>query len=155
MTAAEAIREGDIPGVQLRRRQLLALPAEAAWAWLTEAGKLARWLAERAEAHPDGSLTLAGSAPRVDPPKGPWQERIRTVAAEAPRLWVATFERLDAGWTSATRLTVRLQHRPSGCEADVLQQGFERLSLSVSLTVWESYRTRWRTALARLAELAA
>jgi hypothetical protein len=35
----------------------------------------------------------------------------------------------------------------------VLQQGFERLSLSVSLTVWESYRTRWRIALSRLAEL--
>lgn len=155
MTPAEAIREGDIPGVQLRRRQPLAVPAEAAWAWLTEPGKLAQWLAESAVSHADGSLTLAGTAPRVDPPPGPWQERLRTLSAEAPRGWVASLERLDAGWASATRLAVRLHPAPPGCEVDVLQQGFERLSLSVALTVWESYRTRWRTALARLAELTA
>ena len=41
--------------------------------------------------------------------------------------------------------------RPGGCEVDVLQQGFQRLPLSSGLTVWESYRRRWRTALERLA----
>jgi uncharacterized protein YndB with AHSA1/START domain len=149
----EAIREGDIPGVQLRRRQPLAASPEEVWLWLTEPAKLAQWLAEHVEALPEGALLLAGSAPRVDPPAGPWRERARTVAREAPRLWVTSFERLDAGWASATRLTMRLHNLARGCEIDVLQQGFERLSLSVSLTVWESYRTRWRTALARLARL--
>jgi uncharacterized protein YndB with AHSA1/START domain len=148
----EAIREGDIPGVQLRRRQPLAASPEEAWLWLTAPEKLAQWLAERVEALPD-ALLLTGSAARVDPPSGPWKERMRTVAQEAPLLWVSSLERLDAGWTSATKLTVKLHGHPAGSEIDVLQQGFERLSLSVSLTVWESYRTRWRTALSRLAEL--
>ena len=38
----------------------------------------------------------------------------------------------------------------------VLQRGFERLSLTHCLSVWELYRRRWRAALERLArELAA
>ncbi len=151
---AEAIREGDIPGVQLRCRQRLALPREEAWTWLVEPAKLARWLADEAEveAGPAGSLLLKGSGPRVDPPPGPWQERGRTVEIAPPELWVLAFERLDAGWTAATRLTLRLHALPGGSELDVLQHGFQRLPLSVGLTVWESYRNRWRTALARLAE---
>lgn len=148
----EAIREGDIPGVQLRRRQALAATPEEVWLWLTEPERLAQWLAERVEALPD-ALLLSGSAPRVDPPPGPWKERMRTATLEAPRIWVSSLERIEAGWASATRLSVRLQRLDQGCEIDVLQEGFERLSLSVSLTVWESYRARWRAALARLAEL--
>jgi uncharacterized protein YndB with AHSA1/START domain len=149
----EAIREGDIPGVQLRRRQRLALPREEAWAWLVEPAKLARWLADEAEvaSGPSGSLLLKGSEPRVDPPPAPWRERGRTVEIAAPELWVLAFERLDAGWTAATRLTLRLHALPGGSELDVLQHGFQRLPLSIGLTIWESYRIRWRTALARLA----
>lgn len=155
----EAIREGDIPGVQLRRRQRLALPPEAAWAWLAEPAKLSLWIAEGAEIQTKREPTfphlhLSGAAPRVDPPAAPWRERGRTVEIDPPRLWVLSFERLNAGWPAATRLAFHLHPVPGGSELDVLQQGFQRLPLSVGLTVWESYRTRWRTALARLAEVA-
>lgn len=149
----EGIREGDIPGVQLRRRQGLSLRPEEAWGWLVEPAKLARWLAEEAEAEagPEATLLLRGTEPRVDPPAAPWRERGRTLEIDPPRLWVLAFERLDAGWPAATRLTLRLHPAAGGCEVDVLQQGFQRLPLSVGLTVWESYRTRWRVALERLA----
>jgi uncharacterized protein YndB with AHSA1/START domain len=149
----EAIREGDIPGVQLRRRQGLTLPREEAWVWLTEPAKLARWLADEAEME-ENSLLLRGNSSRVDPPAGPWRERGRTVEINPPEIWVLAFERLDAGWPAATRLTFRLHTAPGGCEIDVLQEGFQRLPLSAGLTIWESYRNRWRTALARLAEVA-
>jgi len=142
---AEAIRQGDIPGVQLRRRQELAVSPEEAWRWLTEPDRLALWLAERAEVEGE-ELRLAGSG---------WRERGRTLETVPPKLWVLAFERLDAGWPAATRLTIRLHPAPRGSEVDVLQDGFQRLPLSVCLTVWETYRRRWRDALARLAEAAA
>ena len=44
----EAIRQGDIPGVQLRRRQVLGVSADEAWRWLSEPDRLALWLADRA-----------------------------------------------------------------------------------------------------------
>jgi uncharacterized protein YndB with AHSA1/START domain len=149
----EAIREGDIPGVQLRRRQSLGLSREAVWRWLVEPERLTLWLADEAEleAGPAGGLLLRGSSPRVDPPVGPWRERGRTLEIAPPEVWVLAFERLDAGWPAPTLLTLRLYADGDGCQLDVLQQGFQRLPLSVGLTVWESYRTRWRTALARLA----
>jgi len=153
----EAIRQGDIPGVQLRRRQAFTLPPEELWRWLVEPEKLTLWLAEEAEVEPgpEGSLTLSGTTPRVDPPAGPWRERGRTLDFAPPNLWVLAFERLDAGWTFTTRLTLRLNRTPGGAEIDVLQQGFQRLPLSVGLTIWESYRARWRSTLAKLADLAA
>jgi hypothetical protein len=152
----EAIREGDIPGVQLRRRQRLPVAREEAWKWLVEPQKLARWLADEAEVEPGpaGSLVLRGSSPRVDPPPAPWRERGRTVEIAPPELWGLLFERLDANWSAPTRLILRLHSLPGvpgGSELDVLQHGFQRLPLSIGLTVWESYRLRWRTALARLA----
>lgn len=149
----EAIREGDIPGVQLRRRQRLAVSREDAWKWLVEPDKLARWLADEAEVEPGpaGGLLLRGTSSRVDPPPAPWRERGRTVELAPPELWGLSFERLDANWLAATRLILRLYAVPGGSELDVLQHGFQRLPLSIGLTVWESYRLRWRTALARLA----
>jgi hypothetical protein len=153
----EAIREGDIPGVQLRRRQVLPLPREEAWRWLVEPAKLALWLADEVEIEPgpEGAFLLRGGEPRVDPPSGPWRERGRTIEKTPPAAWILAFERLDAGWPAATRLALRLHPLPEGCEIDVLQQGFQRLPLSVGLTVWESYRNRWRAALTRLAEVVA
>lgn len=149
---AEAIRQGDIPGVQLRRRQALAIPPGEAWRWLVEPDRLARWLAEQAAVveGPEGVVQLS---------RGDTRERGRTLEFSPPKLWVLAFEQLDAGWTSATRLTLRVHAVSSGVaeaegsEIDVLQDGFQRLPLSTCLTVWETYRHRWRDALARLAEV--
>ncbi len=141
----EAIREGDIPGVQLRCRQALPISSAEAWAWLVEGAKLALWLADEAtvEPGPQGSLALSGAGRR---------ERGKTLVWAPPRQWVLAFEHLDAGWTAPTRLTLAVHPSPEGAEIDVLQHGFQRLPLSIGLTVWEAYRRRWRTALARLVE---
>jgi uncharacterized protein YndB with AHSA1/START domain len=147
---SEMIRQGDIPGVQLRRRQDLSLPPEEAWRWLVEPDKLVRWLAREArvvnreDGGPQGFLELTDA----------WQERGRTLELLPPKLWVMAFERLDAGWPAATRLTLRLHRTPAGCQIDVLQEGFQRLPLSAGMTIWEAYRLRWRNALASLAEAA-
>jgi len=142
---SEMIRQGDIPGVQLRRRQDLSLPPEEAWRWLVEPDKLVLWLAHEARVvdGPEGSLELSDA----------WKERGRTIELLPPKLWVMAFERLDAGWPAATRLTLRLHRIPAGCQLDVLQDGFQRLPLSAGLTIWEAYRLRWKNALARLAEV--
>ena len=145
----EAIRQGDIPGVQLRRRQDLALSPAEAWRWLVEPDLLARWLAREAELSA-GELQLQGELDDAST----WREKGRTLEQVPPRLWVLAFERLDAGWTAATRLTLRIHPHPAGSEIDVLQDGFQHLPLSIGLTVWETYRRRWRDALARLAEAA-
>jgi len=145
LSPSEAIRQGDIPGVQLRRRQDLTLPPAAAWRWLVEPEKLVLWLAREAEVHP-GELRLRAGDP-------PFQERGRTVELAPPRLWILSFERLDANWPAATRLTLRVHEAPGGSQIDVLQDGFQRLPLSLCLTVWETYRLRWKEALARLAEV--
>jgi uncharacterized protein YndB with AHSA1/START domain len=144
----EQIRQGDIPGVQLRRRQDLSLSPAEAWRWLVEPEKLTLWLAREAEVEPGaaGEIRLQGGEEPA------WRERGRTVELAPPGLWVLSFERLDAGWSSATRLTLRLHATPGGSQIDVLQDGFQRLPLSIGLTVWETYRLRWREALARLAE---
>ncbi|HWM94798.1 MAG TPA: hypothetical protein VN493_28855 [Thermoanaerobaculia bacterium] len=142
---AEAIRQGDIPGVQLRRRQGLAIPPGEAWLWLSEPDRLALWLAGGADLN-DEELLLTGEG---------FRERGRTIEIVPPKLWVLAFERLDSGWPSATRLTLRVHGTPAGSEVDVLQDGFQRLPLSTCLTVWETYRRRWRDALSRLAEVAA
>ena len=141
---AEAIRQGDIPGVQLRRRQGLGISPEEAWRWLSEPERLALWLAERAQVE-EGVLLLAGESVR---------ERGRTIELVPPKLWVLAYERLDAGWPAATRLILRVHATPAGSEVDVLQDGFQRLPLSTCLTIWETYRRRWRDALSRLAEIA-
>jgi uncharacterized protein YndB with AHSA1/START domain len=148
---AEMIRQGDIPGVQLRRRQDLAVPPEEAWRWLVEPDKLVLWLGREAEVveGAGGSLALIGGLTG----DGGERERGRTVEVVPPRLWVMSFERLDAGWPAATRLTLRLHSLPGGSQIDVLQDGFQRLHLSAGLTIWEAYRLRWKNALQSLALL--
>ncbi len=141
---AEAIRQGDIPGVQLRRRQTLSVSPEEAWRWLTEPERLAQWLAERVESE--------GEEIRLSGPAG--DERGRTLESAPPNLWILSFEKPGENWTAATRLTLRVHPAGSGSEVDILQDGFQRLPLSIGLTVWEAYRRRWRDALARLAEVA-
>ena len=144
----EAIRQGDIPGVQLRCRQELAAPPATVWRWLTEPRLLASWAGRsRLEGGLEGTLEIAyeeqGEAVR---------ERGRALELDRGRLWVLAFERLDDGWEAATRLTFELTPHGDACELSVLQQGFEHLPLSRCLTIWEEYRRRWRSALSRLAD---
>ena len=145
----EAIRQGDIPGVQLRCRQRLPLPVEAAWSWLTEPALLGRWLARevQVETGPEGTVHLTHISEAGDEVR----ERGRSLEVEPPRRWRLAFEQLDSGWPVPTRLTLELSPVEGGCELSVLQEGFEHLPLSDCLTIWETYRDRWRTALARLA----
>lgn len=143
----EAIRQGDIPGVQLRCRQGLAAPPATAWRWLTEPALLASWAGR---ARFDGGLDGVLELDREER-DGLVRERGRTVELANGRLWVLAFERLDDGWETTTRLTFELTASGDGCELSVLQQGFEHLPLSRCLTIWESYRRRWRKALALLA----
>ncbi len=144
----EAIRQGDIPGVQLRCRQVLPAPAATAWRWLTEPRLLASWAGRASlEGGLEGTLELA-----VEETDGPVREGGRTLELVPGELWVLAFERLDDGWETATRLTFELTRSGESCELSVLQEGFEHLPLSRCLTIWESYRRRWRRALALLAE---
>jgi len=143
----EAIREGDIPGVQLRRRrQLTGASVATVWSWLTEPARLVLWLADEAqvELREGGALRLTrGHSPRPEVELG------ETVHLEAPRRWVVSFRR--ERWSLATRLELEITDGRTGAELSVLQSGFERLPLSEGLTVWEAYRRRWTVALDRLA----
>ena len=102
----EAIRQGDIPGVQLRCRQQLAVPAATAWRWLTEPALLSSWAGEaRLEGGVDGVLHLAG-----EEAAGPLRERGRTLEMTPERRWVLAFERLDDGLTVDSGIQT-IQHR--------------------------------------------
>ena len=145
----EAIRQGDIPGVQLRCRRPLPIPPQEAWSWLTETRLLERWLAIRVEVEPGprGSLRLE------DVEAGePVEETADTLDIQPTERWVLAFRRASDGWPEATLLTLELAPLDEGCELSVLHEGFEHLPLSDCLTIWESYRKRWRGALERLAE---
>ena len=142
---SEAIRQGDIPGVQLRRRlQLTGVSAGTLWRWLTEPGKLSHWLADKAEAEPGetGGLRLEGTNEADEVELG------ETVRWRPPHLWTLRFRRSD--WSVATLLELEIAEADSGVELSVLQKGFEHLPLSAGLTLWEAYRRRWAEALARL-----
>jgi hypothetical protein len=115
------------------------------WQWITEADRLRRWLADEVEAVGEGELRLTGVADDGEPRI----ERFQTVAAGEDTLLVVSFERLEQDWESATKLSFSLKGE-SPCELTVLQQGFERLTLSSCMTVWEFYRRRWRSAFERL-----
>lgn len=145
---SEAIRQGDIPGVQLRCRTRLDLPPARAWAWITEVDKLERWLAIRAQATPDppSQILLHHEAPDGSV----WNEKGETLEVDPPRRWILAFRRVGESWPVATRLTLELSERAGGCELSLLQEGFEHLPLSDCLTIWENYRRFWRTALTKL-----
>jgi uncharacterized protein YndB with AHSA1/START domain len=150
--APEAIRQGDIPGVRLRCRRLLAWPPEEVWDWLVEPPKLVRWLALEAAVEGEReTLLLTGRGETA--PEGARRERGRTLAIDPPRLWRLAFEELDAGWPVATRLVVKLHRLPPGSEIDLVQEGFHRLPPAVALTAWDESRRRWRRALDRLAAI--
>jgi len=146
----EDIRQGDIPGVQLRQRQSLSAPAAVVWRWLTETEYLDRWLCQRAAVEPSDPRTVVLES--TDARGQIVRERLQPHRMERPHLLAVDFQKLDTGWPTATRLVLELTSTTGGTELSVLQQGFAHLPLSECLTIWEAYRRRWRTALARLAE---
>ena len=147
----EAIRQGDIPGVQLRQRVWLAgRTREEAWSWLTEPRLIGSWLADQAVGSIADGLEL-----RTLGEGGAIVETLRTVAPEdrqhrdrGHRILELELRRSD--WRVATRLTFSLSPDPGGCELSVLHHGFQHLPLSSCLTAWEAYRERWAAALVRL-----
>jgi hypothetical protein len=143
------IREGDIPGIQLRTHRRLAIDRAEAWGWLTERERLERWLADRVEVDtgPRGGLRL-----ERDTAEGVVVETARTERIDLERAWILSFRRDDRRWEAATRLQLTLLDAERGCDLDILQSGFHLLAMSSSLTIWEEYRRRWRDALERLAE---
>jgi len=149
----EQIRQGDIPGVQLRYRHVLATAPREIWSWLTEVERQAVWLAGQVEleSEPQGALLLE----TTDAAGHTRRERLITVASDPPHKWVLDLQDLDGTWPVATRVTFELTATPDGTELSVLQTGFAHLPLSDCLTIWETYRRRWRGALTRLADLLA
>jgi uncharacterized protein YndB with AHSA1/START domain len=147
------IREGDIPGIQLRARQRLRTDRAETWRWLTDPRRLERWLADRVEVEPGPRGALRLERATTD---GTFVvETGKTERFEPSRAWVLAFRQEDRRWEAAsTRLELTVLDAESGCELDVLQAGFHLLSLSACLTIWEEYRRRWRDALARLDEQA-
>ena len=152
------IREGDIPGIQLRVRRSLPIDRSEAWRWLVEPSRVESWLADRAEIDPGprGGLRLErlGSPGEARPASPGVVETGRTERYDAGRSWVLAFRKEDPHWEASTRLELTLIEADGGCELDVFQTGFQHLALSACLTIWEEYRRRWRDALARLGELA-
>ncbi len=144
----EAIRQGDIPGVQIRRRRFLEnTTAETLWSWLTQPERLSQWLAHTAEvdASEKGGLRLTTASGET--------EQAETLDLLPPRLWSLAFRRPD--WPANTRLTFEIRpasdEESTGAEMSILQEGFQQLPLSDCLTIWEAYRHRWSDALDRLA----
>jgi len=143
----ERIRRGDIPGVQLRCRQLLEIDVEEAWRLLIEPSGLTQWLCEQAELDPVAGGAFAWHGVRGLEPGVAEQGTV--MAIDPPDVCLLSLA--QPGWSAATRVEWRLSRQQQGCELSVLQNGFEHLPLSHSLTVWEQYRRRWRAALERLA----
>jgi uncharacterized protein YndB with AHSA1/START domain len=146
----EQIRQGDIPGVQLRYRHALPVEPAQVWQWLRQPDLLARWMADRAVATSSTADEITLETSRSG--GVPLRERLAFVQADEPDLLVLDLQQIDAGWPVATRLTFEMLARDGGTEISVLQQGFAQLPLSDCLTIWEAYRRRWRSALPRLAD---
>ncbi|HXU45831.1 MAG TPA: SRPBCC domain-containing protein [Thermoanaerobaculia bacterium] len=144
----EAIREGDIPGVQLRRRRPLPISPAEAWLWLIEPERLGRWLADEAEVTlgTRGGLVLT----ILDPGGARLRERGTTREMSPPSRWLLDFTPESGRWGTSTRLELAVHPHESGAEIDIRQSGFQRLPLSLGLTAWETYRRRWWDALDRL-----
>lgn len=149
----EQIRQGDIPGVQLRYRHWVQADPTETWTWLTRAENQIRWLADEVE--PDGESVAMIQLQTVGAAGGTSSERLVTLVAEPPRRWVFDLQDLDGNWPVPTRVEIDLEAADRGTEISILQKGFAHLPLSDCLTIWEAYRRRWRTALTSLAQLIA
>lgn len=150
----EAIRQGDIPGVQLRRRvDVPGVTPSEVWPFWIGADGLNAWLCDRARVEPGPALVLRLDSDR--PGGSVRREYAEVVESLEPRRLVLGFRQLDAGWTAATKVTVELAPGHGGCHVMVFQEGFQQLPLSLGLTAWEESRARWARALERLARVAA
>src|SRR5687768_7726024 len=125
----EAIREGDVPGVQLRVRRNLPLDRVRLWPWLVEPQRLARWAAERvveADAAPGGGTVLelelvsgdaSGSGGSGGSGDAVGRERWAIVETLPALRLRARLERLGDGWGAATPLIIELSAEgPGSCE---------------------------------------
>ena len=142
------IREGDIPGIQLRTLRHLALGRDEAWRWLTEKTLAERWLADRVEIDPGprGGWRLERDVAADDRGRDGADRALRGRSASG----LSGSVRRTSGGRHATRLEITLVDAAGGCDLDLLQVGFHLLAMSSSLTIWEEYRHRWRDALERL-----
>jgi len=145
----EAIRQGDIPGVQLRVRQVLEVSIDEAWLWVTDSSRWSRWLCEEfGEGSSPGELHW-----RLSESGGPVTEVVAINRSEPPLLHEISLRR--DGWEAATHVLFEIGRGkpgdPNSSELSVFHRHFERLSLSEGLTVWEHYRRRWSGAADRLA----
>lgn len=147
---AELIRQGDIPGVQLRYRHQIAANPRQVWEWLTQAQFQTRWLAERME--PEAAPKAGVVLETTDPNGGILRERWTTIVSTPPSTWAVDLQNLDGTWPVPTRVVIELIPMADGTELSVLQKGFAHLPLSDCLTIWEAYRRRWRTCLTTLAQ---
>jgi uncharacterized protein YndB with AHSA1/START domain len=143
----ERIREGDIPGVQLRLRRELNAGCEEIWRRLTGPREAARWLAQRVDLRDDLGERLRWES---DFEGGELVERVTLEESMPLRRWVVALERSGEQWPAPTRVTFELRATAAGTELAILHEGFQRLALSRCLTIWEFYRRRWRWAVDRL-----
>ncbi len=145
------IREGDIPGVQLRRDVIVGADLAEVWRSWSEAARARTWLGDEVEldGRAGGSLAIVSTLPG-----GEVLRELGTIADwRPPHGFVAGVRLAHRGWDGSTRLTVRLQEDAASTRVDVLQEGFHELPLSVCTTAWELCRVRWSSALDRLEAL--
>jgi uncharacterized protein YndB with AHSA1/START domain len=148
----EPIRQGDIPGVQLRRRvEIPGRTPEQVWPFLLEPERQCRWVCDRSHLEPGPPTVIRLES--GDPSKGVLREYLEVAEQRQPKRLVLGWRELEAGWTAATKVTIEVEGSANGCEVMVFQEGFQKLPLSSGLTAWESARRRWARALARLVRL--
>lgn len=149
----EAIRQGDIPGVQLRRRGVVpGSSRDVVWPFLVDADKLSLWLCGRAQVGEGAGAVFRLETDLDD--GGLRSEFLEVVERLEGEQLVLGFRQLDVGWTAATKVTLALSEREEGCGVMVFQEGFQQLPLSAGLTAWEHSRARWSRALDRLSRVA-
>lgn len=141
----EAIRRGDIPGVQIRQRATFSCAVEPVLEALTATAGVEQWMADRVRSRDDGVWVLESDDFEGRPLT---EEVVQGTASGTEIPWA--LRSLEPAWEIRTRVTWELTGSGTKCDLSLLHQDFEHLPLSDCLTHWEFYRRRWRAALARL-----
>jgi uncharacterized protein YndB with AHSA1/START domain len=122
------------------------------WRHLVDPRELGRWFADRVRVE-EGPPTVFRF--ETETAEGALlREYAEVVERARPERLVLGFRELDVGWGSATVVSLVVVQSGEDCEVTVVQEGFQRLPLSLGLTAWEHSRSRWTAALARLVEVA-